>query len=1623
VALLKGYSLENKDVVRTAVDILVPCLPIRMPQDEFVRTIKWTKKLLMEETHSPQNLMHILQVIVRHPDVYYSYRHQLIPQMITSMSRIGLPHNAAIENRIVALNVADVLINWEWCRLRRKLTFPEEAVPESSNKRSFVHTDGSLPMPKMMRSETAPTGSANSVFDSPPKVLSGPPSLIRSSTAPVSGTGPTNPLLAFDERDHERTLTHIQIHLVANFIIRLGSLACESKEGSFSRLSTKCSNLFKKMVGVYPFQGIKLNYFEKLLAGVADQHSVPRKDGITGKDASSNAAQTGSSVSAASSSSSSTKTPNLSEASLTFFLEVQLATLECMDGPSSLLIQNVPIVLGLCSWAMTSKSFAIHSVFRALVTKVFQLYPAQAPHPALVDYGFYPKLRELLDKQLKLEHENPPSTVATQPPQVASPDRHSLFLSFMCIDDIIKIYPDWINNHAHTVVNISTSLLSDHIGRATKSSLKATDMSFFPSHAPDIGQDFSIFSAQPLASTAIFADYISNDGIHSSFGAGHVTNTPNSVSSLIHTRLTSISHNCSTCALGISLLVKSLHQGLLSHYRQSILTLIVSVLEGSDNPYFLFYASQVCNAWIARPRSPLTALEQWYLYTRVVGAFDRFPDYSAHPYMLRLACVSERMGRWLECNRTQFNYMFGPGMKQYPCDGIGLIGVSSALPAIQFQCLRRYSKALGHGSLNMLFHLFKTDISALSMRFIPVVLQSLILLNTHSDELQLAVKRYATNGGRDAGMAVDDHGTEIFVTFASKYSPSFVEPLKEYFDVSTSTLQSVTADLVDDICSVSLLHGRSTEQFWRQYMKLLWSRLNRDQQTDFVTGLESFLLANRFRKFDYFPAEAPGIPLARNVPQWFIDSMVHLEPMPIFSCLFLTSMHNYYGIGCSIGHYLERLCEYGTLRSNHRLSNSAVVTAGAVYKSLKERAMLLSLYRMFTSHEITDAMLSLELHDKYFEAHQNLSECINRHCKVIKESSSITSTTGNNVGYLYYSKDKDNTMTLFDLEVWQERWVATAQNLSKWGILLDVSQQQHVPELALECAAVKCDWESIRKLRIHPTNVAGLENGLLNTKLIDVMMCIVENRFNDVEKLCAQSVQLALSNWQKSPPLCTGSTLHKAAFNCFHRVVELRESNVVMVEAFRASKDKDKNMPDIKSTLKNWRLRLCETSYFTQSMDPLMEWRLYIFNAVKSIYQNTPGRDPGQSSTLVDTTWTLLSNARYYRKQRLPEVSLLSFHRLRAITSMEVSDIFTKIREQVLLSYSPVNAHMLAGLHLINTTNLDFFTPFQKAELFRLKAQLLLQLEKPTEANEMFAHSVQVHQQHDRAWLNWANYCFDVISQSCSLSFNGSSSQNVSTPVIDVMQAARVVVCMLKAIEGNSIHAKQLLPRVLWLVRYADDNARTLTEKFAAHSSHLPACTWIPVIRTMIDAAGDISHESKGRADIYLVPLIAKVAVAYPNVVAYELLSRSQSPAGKPANASSTLCRLLLNQLKASHSSGAQLVDMTRALTTTLKTVLDIPVVDHCRHIVSLMWSEIVSRMNFSLESMVSTSQREILVELQQYLLQAQQTKTYRQEAPTTEMLIRCHAEVSEVLMTDAITTGQVYQISVVVSFLLIMAS
>ncbi|XP_068621131.1 transcription-associated protein 1 isoform X2 [Battus philenor] len=116
-SLLKAHAVEARAVVRQALEILTPAMPQRMEDGNTMLT-HWTKKIIVEDGHSMQQLFHILQLVVRHYKVYYPVRHALVGHMVSAMQRLGFSGTSSLEHRRLAVDLAEVALKWELQRVR-----------------------------------------------------------------------------------------------------------------------------------------------------------------------------------------------------------------------------------------------------------------------------------------------------------------------------------------------------------------------------------------------------------------------------------------------------------------------------------------------------------------------------------------------------------------------------------------------------------------------------------------------------------------------------------------------------------------------------------------------------------------------------------------------------------------------------------------------------------------------------------------------------------------------------------------------------------------------------------------------------------------------------------------------------------------------------------------------------------------------------------------------------------------------------------------------------------------------------------------------------------------------------------------------------------------------------------------------------------------------------------------------------------------------------------------------------------------------------------------------------------------------------------------------------------------
>ena len=107
-SLLRDTSERN--TVRAAMDVLLPSLKNRLGK-EIDHALVSTLNIMREEGNSIPQIAHLMESITRHPSVYMSYKLELIPHMLTSLSLLGQP-NASLELTKLSVALAKLIFDW-----------------------------------------------------------------------------------------------------------------------------------------------------------------------------------------------------------------------------------------------------------------------------------------------------------------------------------------------------------------------------------------------------------------------------------------------------------------------------------------------------------------------------------------------------------------------------------------------------------------------------------------------------------------------------------------------------------------------------------------------------------------------------------------------------------------------------------------------------------------------------------------------------------------------------------------------------------------------------------------------------------------------------------------------------------------------------------------------------------------------------------------------------------------------------------------------------------------------------------------------------------------------------------------------------------------------------------------------------------------------------------------------------------------------------------------------------------------------------------------------------------------------------------------------------------------------
>ncbi|KAF4320466.1 hypothetical protein BBO99_00002617 [Phytophthora kernoviae] len=581
------------------------------------------------------------------------------------------------------------------------------------------------------------------------------------------------------------------------------------------------------------------------------------------------------------------------------------------------------------------------------------------------------------------------------------------------------------------------------------------------------------------------------------------------------------------------------------------------------------------------------------------------------------------------------------------------------------------------------------------------------------------------------------------------------------------------------------------KELWVSLFSATWRLLKESEQTQ-VTGQLLKILASKYNKRDLNVPLGASTPRRTNVVQTLMKGIVSTSPSaPVMTPELVLHVASAYDVwSCA-----TRLCEFQVEKSDLSVESRLrwIEALSAIYKQLSEDDLRIGLSLENIAQPETRTALTLEALGCVHEAQEEYFRALS------KAQSGRVSV---------------EDVNLFELRLWEERWVGCAKQLCQWQLMNDFAKSTQNQELLLDCAWKRGDWASAKQLLLSPSMQSSAELGCPQTRLQRLYISILDaDKRTAIDALAAQTAELALHQWQGLPRIL--SRAHLPLMHLFHKFVEVKES-IQMMEDIKLASAQHAALPNLKPSINTWRERLPNKWEPILLWDDILTWRSHMFQVVKTTFAWS---DAQMLACMHDSPWSVIKLAHTARKQRLPDVCLGALAKLYSVPAMDVQDAFSKLREQVSICYESATEYS-GGLSILNTTNLDYFSLRQKAEMFRLKALFLEAQGALPEANQTFSHCLQICDSYGKGWLSWGHYCYRLFLVRKELAL-----------------ASQTIACYLQAIHHRCNSARLMIARVLWLLNM-DDRRGVLIQAFESHGKQLPIWIWIIWIPQLLMALG-----------------------------------------------------------------------------------------------------------------------------------------------------------------------------------------
>ncbi|ETL42257.1 hypothetical protein L916_06859 [Phytophthora nicotianae] len=1530
VALLRTHEMDARFLVRKAFDILLPALPSRLPSNEFIKAIKWTKKIAYEEGHVLGQLVHIWFLIVRHPALFYPFRGQFVPLMVNSLNRLAIPPSSTPDNRRLAVNIVDLVISWEQTRqdrmaIRGASSTPKASTPRGDLKRSpsamitaseKSPDDHAVKKRKVLTTGGTDTAEATVVNTQLSTKTEGSTSLQIQVPTQTSSSGsgqqqgqtaasPSSEANRVASNEDDFELSGAMVDLVINFAFRFALASADKQETS--RLAKTCGELFDKALRLWPSASIRFSYFDKLIAVTAETVIRQQQQVQASMNAAAAAAGgTGQQVPIPAPPPPTVMPPFFvvpkgAPLSSLAILDAVLGILNSLITPEVVtkskrpvpyVIQYAPRIMKLLEPCFDRQNHEIQASLTKFLRRMTELYPPSCAPQPLVVCKFYPWLREIINERLVSaaifqqelgaggvalsggpgaagskakgktaaqnasgskpdkqgaagsnaaaghahagKHQKDPSginplinheaarmrlLISQHPRAVVSPSSYPGEFTLKLLSGLAEITPEFVDHFAPALLKLAQRFTREHL---IQSAATAGGGSHGGKHGGTNGAAMGVESGQAIVdsfgrnrvmatpSLAIINEWNQMQSGRSNLAVNNVVRhvmkrdasgekatskkKSSANDSLGSDSSNSKAGNAMKKKMGVSANQVSARSGFVggngkrpiellvlcyallakctftaAEHRRLYTNLLVHCLEGSYNIPLLLQITRIVAKMIASTdpcHQVLSAKDKMTLLSKM-ATFDRLNEISALPlneeyYQLVLKLCEPPT----EDSKQQAPQLhLSPTPQSHSLTTHFMAGLLAPDPKTREKFLQIFFAVTGPGPVARLQLVLRQDWQACGTRYWPVIAIETLMAAISPNAL-LSVTTMLTSEN------------------TTPKTPAHGEFLETYGQIKASELTLALRDLAH-------IDLELAKELWVSLFSAVWGLLQETDQSQ-VSGQLLKILASKYNKRDLNVPLGASTPRRTNVVQTLMKGIVSTSPSaPVMTPELVLHLASAYDVwSCAI-----RLCEFQVEKSDLSVESRLrwIEALSAIYKQLSEDDLRIGLSIENIAQPETRTALTLEALGCVHEAQEEYFHALSN-----AQSGRVSVEDVN----------------LFELRLWEERWVGCAKQLCQWQLMNDFAKSTQNQELLLDCAWKRGDWASAKQLLLSPSMQSSAELGCPQTRLQRLYISILDaDKRSAIDTLASQTAELALHQWQGLPRIL--SRAHLPLMHLFHKFVEVKES-IQMMEDIKSASAQHAALPNLKPSINTWRERLPNKWEPILLWDDILTWRSHMFQVVKTTFAWS---DAQVLACMHDSPWSVIKLAHTARKQRLPDVCLGALAKLYSVPAMDVQDAFSKLREQVSICYESATEYS-GGLSILNTTNLDYFSLRQKAEMFRLKALFLEAQGSLPEANKTFSHCLQICDSYGKGWLSWGHYCYRLFLVRKDLAL-----------------ASQTIACYLQAIHHRCNSARLMIARVLWLLNM-DDRRGVLIQAFETHGKQLPIWIWIIWIPQLLMALG-----------------------------------------------------------------------------------------------------------------------------------------------------------------------------------------